>query len=187
MPKIKTSRVFEFILLPLMVGAPVAFMLFQQFQKAGQQNAQQPLKVDFNGFVYLVGNEEAQNTPDFSVDHYTRLVDEKSDRLGPLHPETLIFRNNLAGAVLAAGRAREAEELQRTLLADMEKSIGPLHPDTFRCRFNLALNLRSQGNLPAARKEMELVYAGWSQVLGEGHPRTQSALLVLQNLKNTGH
>lgn len=177
MPEGKPSRLFGIVVLPLMVGLPVAFLVLQQIRQASKPEAPA-----LNGFNYLT-----DETQDYSIDHFTRLVNERTTRLGALHPDTLICRNNLAGAILAAGRPQEAEKLQRVLLTDMEKALGPLHPDTFRCRFNLALNLRSQGNLAAARDEMQQVYAGWSQVLGEGHPRTQSALLVLQNLRNSPH
>jgi hypothetical protein len=137
---------------------------------------------EFNGmpFANLKLNEVQSGR---AVDTFTTLVSRQERELGCDDPETLSSRNNLANALMAEGRHREAEAAQRELLIDMERALDRCHPDVFRCRFNLALNLRGQGRNEAARIEMEKVYEGWRAVLGESHPRTQVARLVLDDLR----
>jgi hypothetical protein len=134
------------------------------------------------GFAYL-RLPQNQIEAGQAVKTFRELVSKQERELGRDHPDTLMSRNNLANALLGEGRHAEAEAEERALLADMELALTPAHPDVFRCRFNLALNLRSQGKTAAAFREMEIVYHGWRVVLGEEHPRTQTALLVLENLK----
>ena len=57
--------------------------------------------------------------------------------LGPDHPDTLISRNNLAGAYESAGRLGEAIPLSEQALADCERVLGPDHPGTLTSRNNL--------------------------------------------------
>lgn len=184
----KRSSLFECTVLPAMVILPVVamFMFQRRIVTPPEVAAGRPAEEDmshFNGFPYLQLAGETYRSGQ-AVERFTKLVAQREAELGRLDPETLIQRNNLANALLADKRYVEAEALQRELLKDMEASMAREHPDTFRCRFNLALNLRMQGKLPDARSEMEKVYEGWKDVLGEGHPRTQSALLVLEQLRS---
>jgi tetratricopeptide (TPR) repeat protein len=66
------------------------------------------------------------------------------------HPDTLAYRNNLAGAYQAAGRFGEAISLFERTLADRERVLGADHPDTLMSRNNLAYAHRSAGRLDEA-------------------------------------
>ena len=57
--------------------------------------------------------------------------------LGADHPQTLTWRNNLAGAYQAAGRLDQAIPLCERTLADAERVLGADHPHTLSSRNNL--------------------------------------------------
>ncbi len=54
--------------------------------------------------------------------------------LGPLHPDTLTTRNNIAFWTGRLEEAAEALRLFRELLPDRVRVLGPLHPDTLAVR-----------------------------------------------------
>ncbi|HWO63764.1 MAG TPA: tetratricopeptide repeat protein, partial [Umezawaea sp.] len=56
---------------------------------------------------------------------------------GPDHPDTLISRNNLAGAYRSAGDLGRAIPLYEATLTDSERVLGPDHPTTKIIRSNL--------------------------------------------------
>ncbi len=53
----------------------------------------------------------------------------RESKLGFLHPNTLLSRNNLAIAYRVAGRLTEATELNESTLALYVSTLGPDHPD----------------------------------------------------------
>jgi hypothetical protein len=69
---------------------------------------------------------------------HKRTLDAMERVLGPDHPDTLTYRNNLAEAYREAGRAAEAIPLHERTLAGRERALGPDHPDTLTSRNNLA-------------------------------------------------
>ena len=76
--------------------------------------------------------------------------------LGPDHPDTLTFRNNLARAYQNAGRLDEAIDLFKQNLTDSERILGPDHHHTLTSRNNLASAYQNAGrDLTSGR----LVYA----------------------------
>jgi len=191
----KLHPVLHAFIIATLVGLPVIVIVTVQKRKAKEGRAQLaalsqgaqneravPVPVAISGFPYLYLSQN-QVEAGQAVKTFKALVSKQEQELGRSHPDTLMSRNNLANALLSESRHAEAETEERALLADMERALTPGHPDVFRCRFNLALNLRTQGKTEAARHEMEIVYNGWRDVLGERHPRTQTALLVLENLK----
>ena len=99
--------------------------------------------------------------------------------LGPDHPDTLITRNNLAGAYDSVGRFGEAIELYERVLADQERILGPDHPDTLTVRNNLAGAYYSVGRFGEAIELYERVLADQERILGPDHPDT---LTVRNNL-----
>ncbi|MEU8364740.1 tetratricopeptide repeat protein [Nonomuraea sp. NPDC048882] len=62
---------------------------------------------------------------------------EEERLLGPDHANTLISRNNLAGAYEAAGDLGRAIPLHERTLADRERVLGADHPTTRTVRDNL--------------------------------------------------
>jgi hypothetical protein len=58
------------------------------------------------------------------------LLPDQQRVLGPLHPGTLITRNNIAVRTGESGDAAGALRLLRELLPDKQRVLGPNHPDT---------------------------------------------------------
>ena len=50
--------------------------------------------------------------------------------LGPRHPDTLTWVNNLAGLLYEQGKLAEAEPLYHEALKGRRELLGPRHPDT---------------------------------------------------------
>ena len=92
--------------------------------------------------------------------------------LGAEHPDSLVSRNNLAGAYESAGRLGEAIPLYEQVLADRRRVLGPDHPDTLTSRGSLAGAYRAAGRLGEAIPLYEEVLADRVRVLGEDHPDT---------------
>ena len=99
-------------------------------------------------------------------------VEVIEDVLGPDHPDTLIARDNLAGAYEDVGRFDEAIELSERVLAEQERVLGPDHPKTLTTRGNLAGAYRSVGRFDEAIELFERVLADQERVLGPDHPDT---------------
>ncbi|MBO4257160.1 tetratricopeptide repeat protein [Streptomyces griseorubiginosus] len=70
---------------------------------------------------------------------YERTLADSERVLGADHPDTLLSRNNLAGAYAQAGRIDDAITLLEQLVTDFERVLGPEHPHTLSARHNLAL------------------------------------------------
>ncbi|RFC76397.1 FxSxx-COOH system tetratricopeptide repeat protein [Streptomyces sp. AcE210] len=94
------------------------------------------------------------------------------ERLGPEDRDIFSSRNNLAGALTALGRYREALDLHQQNLTYRERSLGPEHPDTVRSRGNLANALGDLGRHQEAADlhQQNLTYR--EQSLGPEHPQT---------------
>ena len=61
-----------------------------------------------------------------------------TSNLGPDHPNTLVYRNNLASAYQSADRTAEAIALHEVNLKLMTTKLGPEHSNTLISRNNLA-------------------------------------------------
>jgi Flp pilus assembly protein TadD len=94
------------------------------------------------------------------------------------HPDTLISVNNLAGALYAQGRLKEAEELHRRALKVRKARLGLHHPDTLGSMNNLAYALRAQGRHSEAEDAASLYRRALTQVArgeaGMEHPNMLS-------------
>ena len=95
--------------------------------------------------------------------------------LGADHPDTLVLRNNLAGAYQAAGRLGEAITLYAAVIADRSRVLGPNHPQTLTSRNNLALAHQRAGRLSQAISLYKEVVADRVRILGPNHPHTLSS------------
>ncbi|MFE2337293.1 NB-ARC domain-containing protein, partial [Streptomyces coelicoflavus] len=73
-----------------------------------------------------------------AVDHYERLVDSVTTRLGEDHPDTLTARGNLAYWQGEAGDASGAVTALTALLPDDLAALGEDDPNTLTTRHNLA-------------------------------------------------
>ena len=92
--------------------------------------------------------------------------------LGPDHPSTLAFRNNLAHAYYAAGCLGEAIALYEEVVADSVRVLGADHPRTLTSRNNLAAAYQAVRRVGAAIPLFEEVLADRVRVLGDDHPDT---------------
>jgi Flp pilus assembly protein TadD len=71
--------------------------------------------------------------------------------LGDTHPNTLLFRNNLALAYQVAGRLAEAISLFERTVTDCESVLGDTHPQTLTVRNNLARAYQAAGRIKEAK------------------------------------
>jgi hypothetical protein len=100
------------------------------------------------------------------------LVADRERVLGESHPDTLLSRNNLAAAYVAAGRAADAAPMHERTLADRVRVLGESHPDTLISRNNLAGAYWEAGRVREAILLYEASLPGFERVLGAEHPTT---------------
>uniref|UniRef100_UPI001589309E tetratricopeptide repeat protein n=1 Tax=Schaalia sp. Marseille-Q2122 TaxID=2736604 RepID=UPI001589309E len=77
---------------------------------------------------------------------------QREEVLSPIHPTTLMSRNNLAHAYVSVGRFDEAIVLLEDTLAQCEEVLGPIHPTTLANRNNLAYAYMKAGREDDARR-----------------------------------
>jgi thioredoxin-like negative regulator of GroEL len=70
---------------------------------------------------------------------------DRSEILGARDPDTLGTRNDLACALVEAGRASEAVTMLRALLAEQTKILSADHPEILVTRDNLDSALEAAG------------------------------------------
>jgi tetratricopeptide (TPR) repeat protein len=90
--------------------------------------------------------------------------------LGPDHPDTVMTRNVLAAAHLAAGRTAEAVALFEAALKLRESKLGPDHLDTLESRSNLATAYLDAGRTAEAIALLEPTIKLRESKLGPDHP-----------------
>jgi tetratricopeptide (TPR) repeat protein len=92
--------------------------------------------------------------------------------LGPVHPDPLTSRSNLALAYRAAGRTDDAIRIQEAELKLSESKLGPDHPDTLISRKNLANAYLDAGRTADAINMYEATLRLFESKLGPDHPDT---------------
>ena len=102
-----------------------------------------------------------------------------TEYLGPRSPATLAFRERLAAATAAAGRADEALVLRDELVADTDSVLGPIDPQAIAARASLAVALRAAGRLPEAITMCQRVAADSDLVFGPVHQQTRQIMREL--------
>lgn len=109
----------------------------------------------------------------FAAERFSSLAAVLYERaLGLEHPETLMVKNNWAGALFALGKNAEAEALHRQLLALRIKVLGIEHADTLMSRNNLAAVVGMLGKHAEAEQEHRSVLAVRQRTLGDDHLQT---------------
>ena len=88
------------------------------------------------------------------------------------HPDTLIARNNLAGAHQSAGQITEAINLHQENLTEREHILGNDHPDTLTTRNNLAYAYKTAGHIAEAIALYEHNLTEKERIFGADHPAT---------------
>ncbi len=117
---------------------------------------------------YLAG----QGDVGASIGYYSRACVSFQRLNGADHPQTLAFRNNLAGSYQLAGDLDRAIPLSEATLAQCERMLGPDHKLTLTSRNNLAYTYESMGDLARAIPLYEATLAQCERVLGPDHPFT---------------
>ncbi|MFT7837749.1 tetratricopeptide repeat protein [Saccharothrix sp. BKS2] len=113
-----------------------------------------------------------QGDPATAIALHTRAAQGHERLHGPDHPDTLISRNNLAGAYQAAGDLGRAIPLFEATLADCERVLGSDHRNTLTSRNNLASVYETAGDLGRAIPLYEATLADRERVLGSDHRNT---------------
>ncbi|MFE6053974.1 FxSxx-COOH system tetratricopeptide repeat protein, partial [Kitasatospora sp. NPDC056446] len=115
---------------------------------------------------------QAQGAPAAAVPAFRRVVAARVRILGGNHPDTLVSRNNLAGAYESAGDLDRAIPLFERVLDNSERVLGDDHPQTLITRNNLARAYESAGDLDRAIPLFERVLDSSERVFGDDHPQT---------------
>lgn len=102
--------------------------------------------------------------------------------MGPDHPDTLATRGNIALALRASGRLKEAEAEHRAVVEAMTRVLGAEYPDTLAGRGSLASVLHDSGRLEEAEAEQRDVVETMTRVLGPDHPDTLTGRSNLASL-----
>ncbi|MEU6378967.1 tetratricopeptide repeat protein [Streptomyces sp. NPDC046909] len=92
-----------------------------------------------------------------------------AERLGDDHPVTLAAHHNLGIHLGAAGAAREAEEIFRTVLAGRRRVLGEDHLDTLLTRDQLIGAIMEQGRFAETEPMYRELIADMTRALGADH------------------
>jgi eukaryotic-like serine/threonine-protein kinase len=104
------------------------------------------------------------------------IVQQRSQLLGPEHPETLRSMDKVAEMLWAQHDLGGALRLQEQMLEVRRRVLGEEHADTLTSMNNLAYTLSAQGDLGGARRLQEQVLEVRRRVLGEEHPDTLTSM-----------
>jgi len=99
--------------------------------------------------------------------------------VGPEHPDTLLFLNNLGVVLDDSGRWADSEKIERELLDTERRILGPEHPDTLRTMDNLANSLSELGRYAEAEKLERETIVLRTRFSGPDHPLTTGAVYNL--------
>ncbi len=116
--------------------------------------------------------QQAWLRPQEAVRNWASWAPQWEAVLGRDHLDTLVARNNLAGAYESAGDLGRAIALYEQTLTDTERLLGPDHPDTLRSRNNLAYAYQSAGDLGRAIPLHEQTLTDMVRLLDPDHPDT---------------
>ncbi|MER6244336.1 KGGVGR-motif variant AAA ATPase [Streptomyces griseorubiginosus] len=104
------------------------------------------------------------------------LVTSRRQLLGEDHPVTLASLNNLAAALAAQNRWREAIQLHQSISDTRQQSLGLDHPDTLISIGNLASCHYGAGEYEKAFELEGAVFAKRMELLGAHHPATLASM-----------
>ena len=121
---------------------------------------------------------------DAAIANYRAALDLRLEISGDDHPATLVARNNLAGALIGAGRNAEAEIMLREIVADRRRVLPPGHADLATALQQLSASLKYQGRPEEALPWQEEALAIQRAVHKGDHPDVASALNDLANLRH---
>ena len=106
-------------------------------------------------------------------DYYQHLTEQASTHLGECHPDTLMFRQEVARWQGEAGDLSGAAAAFAEVLADQQRVLGDDHPDTLTTRSNLAYYALGMAGDPAgAVAVFATLLEDQQRVVGGDHPDT---------------
>ena len=111
--------------------------------------------------------------------YWRDLAGRAAEYFGAGTPLTRRFRERLASAAAAAGRADEAISLRAELVADIGKVMDPSHPQAIGARASLVQAFRAAGRSADAIALGEQVVSDSDLVLGRAHSQTVASLSEL--------
>jgi len=103
------------------------------------------------------------------------MAENEPTRAAALHRQLLQVRFNLANLLRELGFYEDAQELDRSVLAEQTAALGPEHPHTLMTAGSLAGDLRADGRYAEALTMDQKTYPAWTELFGENHPRTLAA------------
>ena len=148
--------------------------------KRHQQNHQHTLIVTENYALTLRDKGREENDQEAITTSIITLRDclERHINLLSLeHPYTLTARNNLADALLDAGRTEESIELHRFNLREHVRVLGPLHPYSLTIINNLASALFMKRKFSESISLLKCCIREYRRILGPDHHE----VLVVRN------
>ena len=148
--------------------------------KRHQQNHQHTLIVTENYALTLRDKGREENDQEAITTAISTLRDcleRHIDLLSLEHPYTLTARNNLADALLDAGRTEESIELHRFNLREHVRVLGPLHPYSLTIINNLASALFMRCNFSESISLLKCCIREYRRILGPDHHE----VLVVRN------
>jgi len=102
---------------------------------------------------------------------FRRIITAQLRDLGPVQPDTLATRYEIARMMADQGKAADAEAEFRRIL-DAERLMGPEGPNTLAVRYEIARMMAAQGKLADAEAEFRHVLGARLRVLPPDHPNT---------------
>ncbi|MEV7475258.1 tetratricopeptide repeat protein [Pseudarthrobacter oxydans] len=106
-----------------------------------------------------------------AIRHFEWLSKLSRDRLGHLHPDTVVGRSDLARAYKDAGKLAEAIEVLRQLEADYKRQLTQTNnADFLRVQGNLATCYQELGQTSTAIPMLENIAKVLPNLLGKNHP-----------------
>ena len=148
--------------------------------KRHQQNHQHTLIVTENYALTLRDKGREENDQEAITTAIITLRDcleRHIDLLSLEHPYTLTARNNLADALLDAGRTEESIELHRFNLREHVRVLGPLHPYSLTIINNLASALFMRCKFSESISLLRCCIREYRRILGPDHHE----VLVVRN------
>ena len=148
--------------------------------KRHQQNHQHTLIVTENYALTLRDKGREENDQEAITTAIITLRDcleRHIDLLSLEHPYTLTARNNLADALLDAGRTEESIELHRFNLREHVRVLGPLHPYSLTIINNLASALFMRCKFSESISFLRCCIREYRRILGPDHHE----VLVVRN------
>ncbi|MFF7048229.1 FxSxx-COOH system tetratricopeptide repeat protein [Streptomyces griseorubiginosus] len=115
--------------------------------------------------------------------HYQRLTEMITIRLGEDHLQLSAARSNLAFWQAEAGDVAGAAAVYASLLEDMMRVAGDDHPNTLTTRSNLAAMRGKAGDFAGAAEAYDSLLVHRIRLLGEDHPKTLITRLNLAAMR----